>query len=176
MWFLPYEKFTIKTQLTPKEIHQQLTKVVGPKPPLELPGFDLLYAIDDKPYQGKVKDHSFRISRTTPFYYRNTFLPLIKGKVQADVSGYAVNVTMYPDVVGAIFLILFLNVGFMLTLSRLGIMDFLLKFDMSSLRSVTDILYPIGFLIFSYGLMLGSFKFEAVQSKAYLRKLLKECE
>jgi hypothetical protein len=88
MKFLPYERLKINTTLSSAEVLKRLDIAVEPK------RYFGLFRSGTKPYQGSVEGSHFEISRIIG--YGNSFLPVIKGDVQSEISGCSVYITMRP--------------------------------------------------------------------------------
>lgn len=119
-----------------------------------------------KPYEGTIKGNCFAVSRIID--YRNSFKPLIHGEIQAEIDGCSLHITMSPHPSVLIFMmvwfsgVLFGLVGFIVTLFAPR---------MHTQNPPVLILIPLGMLVFGYGLSVGRFKFEAVKSVAFFRRL-----
>lgn len=157
MKFLPYERLKIVTSLSREEILKRLENAIEPKRHFRL------FASGTKPYQGSVEGSHFEVSRI--IRYRNSFLPIIKGDVQSEISGSTVYITMHPHIFVTAFMILWLGaVGFFF-------LAFLYSF-VSSSTNPSIVFIPGGMFVFGYGMFLGGFKFESIKSKKFFRELL----
>ncbi len=166
LFFLPFERLTIKTYLSPEKIQQKLAEVVEPR----RMRFGFLSG-PHKPYQGELDGKRFNITRI--IHYRNSFLPVIKGEIRPEIEGCSIDITMYPHPVviafmifwlgttGSIFFALLCNALLSVVLSGTG--------DIAS--SSSGIFIPGLMFIFGYLLLTGGFKFESVRSKVFLQKL-----
>jgi hypothetical protein len=96
MRFLPYEKITIKSNLRPdavcKVIEDSMKSSKSSK---------------EKIFRGKVYEDHFRIAPWFFFFY-NGYLPVLKGKITPVINGSIVTVTIRPDLIQIVGLILFL--------------------------------------------------------------------
>nr|WP_295876878.1 hypothetical protein [uncultured Chitinophaga sp.] len=171
MKFLPIERYTLLTKLSPEEIKTLLEANVEPK------GYNLHIRIGwfqpkgAKPYQGAVSVNGFFISRIIG--YRNSFLPEIRGEVSHEVVHTAVKINMQLTLFVRIFMVLWfgavvvglvLCVGAMINGSRAGE-----KFE-------SFLLVPFPMLIFGYLMVTLSFGYEVNKSKKFLRDLLQGWE
>ncbi|HEY9618729.1 MAG TPA: hypothetical protein V6C78_00085 [Crinalium sp.] len=86
MNFLPQEDLVIETSLSPDEVRQKLDAVTGP------PCLNPFKRRDRKPFEGRLNGNSFEITRTS--LYRNSFLPVIRGKFQSNGSGTDLQIRM----------------------------------------------------------------------------------
>lgn len=163
MTFLPYEKFVIKTHLAPDII---LKRLDGATETGIRWGF---FWQEHKPYRGKITGYEFKISRWNS--YRNDFRPIIKGRINPELGGSGVYVTMSMDLSVIVFMCLWL--GFFLLISLASIGQVLAIFQSGfSLERLVSIAFPLGFLLFGYLLTIVSFKIEAIQSRKFLNNLL----
>lgn len=165
MMLIPYEKLKIKTSLSVSDTLKKLDDAIEPKR-----SFRKLWDSRHKPYEGKIEGTHFNATRI--IHYRNSFLPVIKGEIQSEISGSTINITMHPHVFVIVFMSLWLGfVGFFF-IAILG--SFISSISQESAVGVSTpamILIPAGMFIFGYVLLLGSFKFESVKSKTYFREL-----
>ena len=164
---LPYESLAIASPLSPEEVRQKLIAVVK-----QGKLFSFLTR-SDKPYRGKVERNEFKIART--IWYSNSFLPIIRGRICSEEYGSFIHLTMYPQIAVLGFVILWMGlVGYMF-FGRL--VDIILSALWSSIAEQTllyALVIPGGFLAFSYLLTMGSFKFESIKSREFLRDLFEE--
>ncbi|WP_233258241.1 hypothetical protein [[Phormidium] sp. ETS-05] len=100
----PFERFTITTALPPDIVREKLISVVEP------PSRNIRWGMTkpDKPYQGKISESYFEISRI--INYRNSFIPVIKGRIYPDGTGSKIHIemTMHPFVM--VFMAIWLSV------------------------------------------------------------------
>ncbi len=153
--FFPFERLTIKSYLSPEEVRQQLSLVVGPRQ-IHRNG-----ATPRKPYQGELNENSFEISRVIG--YRNWFLPVIKGEIHPEMDGTSIHISMRPDVAVMASMVPLLGLG--------GAWFFFIGTFYVSPHIA--IFVPIGFFIVHYVVSTSLFKFESVKSKSFLEGLFK---
>ncbi len=132
--------------------------------------FGLFSLGQHKPYQGEVSPNRFKISRV--IYYRNSFLPIIKGELKADLGGTRLDIKMslHPFVI-VFMAIWFGGVGLGAMATIFGALSTLIQEGITSLPSLFPLGIPWGMFIFGYLLVMGFFKFEAAKSKAFFQKL-----
>ncbi len=147
---MPIYGFQLDVPAPPEVVEERVRAVVGKAPTFweglasswrgpQQPGFAFL---------GTVGGRSFLIRRA--IQYRNSFLPLIRGKIVATPAGSRVNVLMFMHPASLIFMLLWF--GFLIsTESRL--------LNANIARSYI----PIGMIIFGLVLSLGGFFFEALK-------------
>jgi hypothetical protein len=82
--FLPVEDYTLTTNLKVEEVNRRLSQRIRPKRKLK----DFFFGDNsNKPYEGYILINDFEMSRI--IWYRNSFLPLIKGLIySADGKTY----------------------------------------------------------------------------------------
>ena len=161
MKFLPYERVKIITALSRDEVLKRLDNSIEPK------RYFRQFRPGTKPYQGSLEGSHFEVSRIIG--YRNSFLPMIKGDVQTEISGCSVHITMHPNIFVTAFMVVWLG----------GVGFFFLAFLYSLLSASTDpsiLFIPAGMFVFGYGLLLGGFKFESTKSKKFFRDLFEARE
>jgi len=161
MKFLPYEHLRIKTRLSVEEVRKRVEETTEPKRLFRW------FEVNHKPYQGKIEGSHFEVSRI--IHYRNSFLPKIKGEIQADVRGCSIDLRMYPHELVMVFTIFWLgSIGFFF-LRMLG--AFLSSGTASNTGDLSTLLIPAGLLLFGYVLIVGGFKFESTKSKTFFHEL-----
>jgi hypothetical protein len=84
---LPYERLVIETKLTPGEVAERLREVTAPGRRLRFRS-----SAPEKDFQGTVSDREFRITRVID--YRNSFLPVVRGRIEDAPGGARVEVSM----------------------------------------------------------------------------------
>lgn len=149
MKFLPYKKFTFTTKLSPQEFHELLIKKVDRHQPLLAWG----NRTSDKKFEGKIYGLNFEISKKIK--YRNSFLPVIYGKMEPFLGGAIVNVTLKPNTFVLVFMSIWLGVVFLVNIVFLAIMVSNI-FTGKGFKFQTEGFIPlgmlaIGFAIFSIG-------------------------
>lgn len=170
MLLIPYEYLIIKTHLSPEEAHCKLASVVEQRRSMR---WCWIFWSEHRPYQGRVSRDKFRLIRI--IHYRNSFLPIVKGRIQQEVDGSCVHITMHPHIV---------VLGFMaFWLGALGYMCLNLVADIIISNLWPDLIEPVfpftllglgGMFMFGYVLLMASFKFESVKSKSFFRELFEE--
>ena len=87
MKFIPFEKFTIKSNLNEIELKSLLSNIIEPKK------YFRIKRNNKCPYEGTIKNNHFKINRI--IYYKNPFLPIIKGKFIPQINnGTNIKITM----------------------------------------------------------------------------------
>lgn len=100
------------------------------------------------PFLGTVECRSFRIRRD--IQYRNSFLPLIRGKIISTPTGSRVNVLMFMHPFSMIFMLVWF--GFLVS-AQWRVLD----------TNIARSDVPLGMIIFGLVLSLGGFYFEALK-------------
>jgi hypothetical protein len=163
--FLPFDNFKLLTNLSVTEVQQRIESKIEPKK-----NFSFSFSANrTKPYEGKLIDRSFEISRI--INYRNSFLPVIKGHISTYLGKTEVAIKMRPVVFVLIFMSFWLGtvglacVGITVT----SILHFrqLLEYGFSP-----GALIPFGMFAFGYALLTIAYKAESKKSKAFLKQLL----
>ena|SRR5687768_7943521 len=166
MLFAPFERLTIETPLAPEEVRQRLAQIIEPKQMFRF------FSRDHKAYQGNLNNDRFEVSRI--IHYRNSFLPVIKGEIRPGLGGTVVDITMHPHPFVIAFMIIWF--GFAGTIFAGILSTSLISIWQSNGGSLTDlagVIFPAGFLLFGYVLVMGGFKFEAAKSKAFFQELFR---
>ena len=161
MKFLPYERIKIKTRLGADEACKRLAATIEPKRSFRR------FEANHKTYQGNIEGYAFEISPI--IHYRNSFLPIIKGEIQPEMSGSSVHITMRPHGFVIAFMILWLGgVGFFFFIM---LASFISSMIQNNPGDASVLLIPGGMFAFGYALLLGGFKFESIKSKRFFRDL-----
>jgi YD repeat-containing protein len=124
----------------PGSLERMKTSWSGPREP----GFPLL---------GIVEGHGFRIQRA--IRYRNSFLPVIRGKIVSTPTGSRVDVWMYMPPVSFTFMLIWF--GFLAFIESKVV-------DSNIARSYA----PLGMIVFGLVLSLGSFFYEVLKAMPLL--------
>ena len=152
------QSFTIYTSLSPAEVCEKLAEVVEPRKT-----FRWRWSKSEKPYEGEIGDHSFKISRI--INYRNSFLPQISGRIQPNGAGSEVEITMtlHGFVIG--FMLFWLGMVLQFGILFLVAMISEGKFQLAGL-------IPVGMFAFGCLMPFVGFVPEAKKSKKFLTELL----
>lgn len=163
--FLPFDNFKLVTKLSATEVQQRIESITQPKK-----GFSFSFSGNrNKPYEGKLIDRSFEISRI--INYRNSFLPIIKGYISAYLGRTEVTIKMRPVVFVLIFMLLWLGVVGLVCLGT--IISAIMKFRQVLEGGFSPLaLIPFGMFVFGYALLMIAYKAESKKSKAFLEQLL----
>ncbi|MCT7958581.1 hypothetical protein [Laspinema palackyanum] len=153
----PSQRFTITTYLSPDDVQKKLMRVVEPPPQ----GIQFQWKRSEKPYQGQIGEHSFKISRIIS--YRNSFLPQIEGRIQPHGRGSQIEIKMKLHPAVMIFMCVWLGIVGQGVLMFLAVL-FQEEFD-------PLFLIPVGMLIFGLALPWVGFLPEAKGSKQFLIEL-----
>src|SRR5258708_30199100 len=134
MKFLTYERFKIRTVLSKQEVLKRLDNAIEPK------RYFRFFGSREKHYEGKIDGSHFEVSRIIG--YRNSFLPMIKGDVQSEISGCSISISMQPHILVIAFMIFWLGgVGgfFLVTLG-----SFISSLAQTSAAAPLFLLFPGG--------------------------------
>lgn len=161
MLFLPFENTTITTHLNQEQVRHRLSNII--EPPTMLANYGLFGKPSTKPFQGIVSGNNFQIERN--INYRNSFLPIIEGKISSENPGSKLIIKMRLHIAVIIFMLWWLG----------SILPILLLFLVAILSGnqidLKIILVPLGMCVFAYLLCMIPFNIEAKQSKVLLEKL-----
>jgi YD repeat-containing protein len=147
---MPFYSFHLNVPAQPDVVAERIRRVVSPAPNFwgALASSWKRPQAARSPFLGSVENLSFRIRRN--IQYRNSFLPMIQGKINTTPTGARVNVFMYMQPFSLAFMLVWF--GFLVLIeSRVA--------DMNVARSF----FPIGMAIFGLALSLGGFFFEALK-------------
>lgn len=164
---LPFEKYTLTTDLSVEEVLKRLTGCMQSESDYSWSYFRRIYT---KPYRGAVTGQTFRMIRN--INYRNSFLPIIKGRVTSISGQTEVVVSMRPAAFVLVFMAIWLG---MTGLVCIGI----IVAGIAQSRQILDngfspaVIIPFVMFAFGSGLTLFAFKSESIESKGFLADLLK---
>jgi hypothetical protein len=163
--FLPFDNFKLLTKLSATEVQQRIESITELKN-----GYNFSFPGNrNRPYEGKLMDRSFEISRI--INYRNSFLPTIKGHISTNLGRTELTIRMRPVVFVFVFMTFWLGAVGLVCLGTIifVIMNFkqLLEGGLSPFA-----LIPFGMFAFGYALLTIAYKSESKKSKAFLEQLL----
>jgi hypothetical protein len=146
---VPFYRFQIDVNAPPPVVIERLRSIVRDKPTF---GESLrkMWSFGkpvSPPFIGSVQGESFKIRRD--IRYRNSFLPIIWGRVTQNGVGARVYVTMFIHPIVALFMIFWLGMA---------------GFAAVSARSASSMI-PSGMFIFGVALAAGGFIPEAIKAK-----------
>jgi hypothetical protein len=160
MNLLPTESITYKTKLKEEALIARLNDMVGPT---RSGRFGILGVSSTKSYIGKIIDHSFKIKRNID--YQNSFTPRIKGVIYNDGNYPTIKVNMRLSNYALVILFIWC--------SGVGLLFIVFLVDCLS-KGYFDpaVLFPLGMLLFAYGLAMFGFKRESRKSITDMKELL----
>lgn len=157
MKLLPYESYEIHTALTLEEAFTLLQSDVEPKKWLR-------FSRRHKTFEGEVSWQGFKITRI--IHYRNSFLPIIRGRFKQGELGLNVNVRMHLHPFVIAFMCFWLGgVGLGICMMGEGIVSGQTDFS-------PFLLVPFGMLLFVWLMVSGGFWSEAKKTKVLLNDIL----
>lgn len=107
MQLIPYKSFTIKSQDSLDIVRRRLASQI------EAPKSRWSLSKNHAPYAGHIADESFKITRI--IHYRNSFLPIIRGKMESVENGTQVQIKMHLHPAVLCFLGLWCSIWFSVT-------------------------------------------------------------
>lgn len=163
---LPFDRYTLITELSQSEVMQRLRENVEARRNISMMGYNVADH-SGKPYAGRVEGNHFEISRVIT--YKNSFLPVIKGDVNASFPGKTeVMIRMSPGV----FVLGFSAVWMLMVLVGCVVVSGIMFYDGFN----PMLLIPFGMLVFGSLLFTVPYKIEAKKSRVFLSDLLEEDE
>jgi len=159
MKILPSEQLTFRSNLSKTDIIQKISEnaAVVPKQIFALRNKDF-----SKIFEGIIEKDGFKISRT--INYRNSFLPLIQGKIVEKSTHSDINVQMTLQPFVKVF------ISFWLGAVALALVSILIV-AISENRFEPTIVIPLLMLIGGFSMTQLAFKYEYKKSKQELEKL-----
>jgi len=162
---MAYYRFEIESPFTPTEVISKI-QAVTKSPEGFFGSLKKGFFPFDKPlvpFVGRVDIESFQIHRD--IRYRNSFLPIISGRIESTPTGSHVRVTMRMHLLVSLFMVIwFSGVASAIWASAFG----------SKLQSTAGLVAPIG--MFAFGIFLVSLCFfpEAIKAKKIIEAALKK--
>jgi len=152
------ERFTINSLLNSELVRRKLLEVVEP-PQRVTWGFRRA----DKPYEGEIRDYTFKIRRI--INYRNSFLPVIKGRIYAEGMGSKIEIEMKLEPLVFLFMLFWLGIVGNICIVSLTSMIYERKFSL-------DLMVPFGMFTCALLMTFIGFKSETKIAKQFLIDLL----
>jgi hypothetical protein len=162
--YLPFEQYTIITSLHPEIIAGRLIEILAPKKN----NFFFNFNRDTtRPYEGYFAHDMFEINRI--INYRNSFLPIITGKISKTGSQTRIDIKMKLHSLVIVFMTIWLGAVGLICVAMLFGSIFFNKVRHTGFSPA--ILIPFAMFLFGYLLTFLAFKYETNISKKYLENL-----
>ncbi len=173
MFFIPYGHKQIKSKLKVDEIERRLKSQLDPHSIISG-----MFRGDHKYFQGNINNGEFKISRI--IHYKNSFRPVITGKVQSEIDHNVIDLTLRLDfAVLAVFLFITLGFASEVLMPTISFMlqswfsgqpiEFMQYLPNGSWLNL--ILSSAGWILFLYLFMMIPFNIEAQKATKYLDEL-----
>ena len=159
MKYLPYENVTFESKLNKEEIMKRISGMIEPSRTYRK---FIAGRGGQKPYEGSIYLNIFNMSRVIA--YRNSFLPIIEGRVEEDFGTTKINVRMRLNTFVLVFICIWcggVGIGFFA----------MLTYSIGTGRFEPATLITLGMLLFGYALVTLGFKYESIKSKNFLKDL-----
>ncbi len=169
MFFIPYGQIQIKSNLKTDEIEHRLQEQLDPHSIIS----GMLRG-NHKYFQGSIENGEFKISRI--IHYRNSFRPVIVGKLQPEIDHTVVELTVRLDFVVVAVLLLIVG-SFILPIFSLLFQSLLVGGGINFLQYLPEgywlklLLSSIGTFLFFYLFVMIPFNIEAGKATKYLDEL-----
>ncbi len=159
--FFPYERLTIKTHFSPETARQKLSAVLEPR------AIPRRYTGTHLPYQGKLDSDRFEIRRI--IHYKNSFLPVVRGKICAEQDGSTIRITMMPHAI--IVALMAWSLACPSAMAGCVLVSWLLSIGTFKVPPAVVMSLLIGAVVVIYAFSTGAFKFESAKTKSFLKDL-----
>lgn len=155
---LPSETTVFHSPLRAEICLQNLANQTEEKKPFKLVWKAPVYS---KPYIGFIADGEFEIHRNIA--YRNSFLPIIQGKITSQLDGSTITVSMRTESYVKVFMAIWLGFTFLFCILALFV----------SFKARFSPFFIIPFIMAIFGLALShsAFKYESKQSIEDLKNI-----
>jgi hypothetical protein len=153
---VPYERFSFDTALSPHELARRLHLVTCAGEPRDASGES------GCEFVGDIGEERFRVTRNIA--YRNSFLPVIRGRIEGTATGALVRVSMRPHAIAMVFIAAWVAA---LTPVTVAILAHVVAHGFNP-----AVLVLVAFLGVSYALAAGSFTVESRRARKRLTEVL----
>ncbi len=161
-----HENLTIETSRTPEMVQAILETAVDARTSSWMP------SPSDKPFLGTVNADGFEIYRR--LNYRNSWRPIIKGRIASRPTGTVVEMTIGAH--GVIRGFMFLWLGGLGLMFVFLLSSWLFSGGQYSGDPLSGLIIIVGMFVFGLALSLGAYNHEASKAKSLLRELLASSE
>jgi hypothetical protein len=148
MKFLPFDNFQIHSHLSSDQVKEALRKEVAAQKLFSLSG---VFRNNKEPYRGEIFDDGFTIIRN--IHYKNSLLPVIRGKVVSNPAGTIIEVKM--RLLRFVSVFMFLSFGLMFLLIAVN-------------GSAVTLLLATAMFIVGYVIAMIGYRYEAGKAKKFL--------
>ena len=152
----PWHAFTVDGGMPPDLATVLIASQVGPR--------EFLFPTLTKAFTGSVADGGFKIMRV--IRYRNSFLPVVTGRIEPHDTGSRIHVRMRLHLFSAVFMAVWM--GF----AVVAVAGFVTAYASNpGNRDVGALLAPLGMAVFGWALTTFGFWFEANKQERMLREI-----
>ena len=163
--FFPFENFILQTKLSPADVLSRVSNSIEPRKNFQ---FSFFSVARSKPYEGKIFGSNFEINRI--IYYRNSFLPVIRGTIYTYLDRTEIKITMRPTVFVIVFMSFWLGtVGLVCVAMIIVALTQLEKIFQGGVSLFAFI--PIGMFIVGAAMIVVGFKTESKKAEQFLTEL-----
>src|SRR5439155_14819630 len=163
---MPFYRFHLDTALSESAVSERIQRLIHPRRSFrEWVAFNITREDNTvgPPFLGTARASSFRLRRD--IRYRNSFLPLVWGRIVPSGVGSRINVTMFLHPLVALFMIIWFS----------GLGYGIVKLWVHRKEAVPfAVLVPAAMFLFGVALMLICFFPEAIKAKRLLESALDE--
>jgi len=158
---VPYTRLSLRSSLPPNEIAALFGSKIEPWQWMRFSG-------GGNRFQGSLTSDKFTVSRVIG--YRNSFLPIIAGKIEPAEGGAIVRLVFRLHLAAAIFMAIWFG-GVLL-----GCLAATVALILGKIHPHPTLLIPFGMLAFGIALVCGGFWFETLKQKPMLLELFQATE
>ena len=158
---MPFYRFDFEVSMPRQNAVARIQELVGPSRSFleEVKRSFIRGREASPPFIGEVEADTFRARRD--IRYRNSFLPLIRGRVTSTPTGSHIRVTMHLHRVVVVFMLVWFGV-FRVALEAI--------FCTPSVQGDWADFVPVGLLLLGVGIVCGGFFPEAIEARRILEK------
>jgi len=157
MAFVPFEKLSYVTKLKKEEITKRIKKNIEPQNSYRFFGKK-----SDKPYEGKLYDNIFKLSKEVSFV--NLFTPVVYGAIIEEDNKIKIRLKFTLHFIVRIVMIIWLLAVIIFFFN--GLKELIINHTKSD-----NLFAAFGMLIIGYVIMTGAFKSESKKVKEDLEEL-----
>ena len=160
MKILPSEKLTLITEFSKTEVIEKLKSSSIPKQSFNNRNKIIL---TDKKFEGSINDDCFNVTRI--INYRNSFLPVINGKINDKLNGAEIEIELKPaSFVKGLMTLWFGGVSFAFITTLFG--------AILGETPIHVVIFPLFMLLMGFGILKFGFSTESENSKKDLMEVL----
>lgn len=160
MRILPIDKVTVQSNLSIAELKEKLLQQLDIDD-----SFGIFTSKNNKKYYGSIEGNYFEIKRKIK--YRSSFRPVIKGVFSESTSKTTINIEMRLEGLVSLFFYIWCLVA-------VAFIVMLIRSSIQNGAFIPEMFLPLFAIVFMYGVMYISFKYETTLSNDHIKEIFHE--